>query len=171
MAINRNGAVALRELRVSDLDLVFNWGRHPAAVHMAAFTSTDPSDRTAFDVHWARIIADPDIVNRTIILDELPVGTIASFTIDGRLEITYWIDPGQWGRGIASTALALFLVENKARPLHGRAASDNAGSIRVLERNNFREIGRQRGFAQGRGRSIEETIFVLDDVHEVTSSF
>jgi RimJ/RimL family protein N-acetyltransferase len=154
--------LTLREVRDTDLDLFFDWGRHPEAVRMAAFTSADPGDRAAFDEHWARILARPDVVNRTIILAGLPVGSIASFLFDGDLEITYWIDPAEWGRGIASAALELFLVEQDARPLHARAASDNAASIRVLEHNGFREIGRDTGFAEGRGHEVEEAIFILD---------
>jgi RimJ/RimL family protein N-acetyltransferase len=168
--IKGNGLVALRDLHVADLDVVFDWGQDPEAVHMAAFTNANLKDRAGFDAHWDRILADTDIVNRAIIVDEVLVGTIASFTVDGDREITYWIDRAQWGRGIASTALALFLLEDKARPLYGRAASDNTGSIRVLERNRFREIGRQTGFAQARGRAIEETIFLLDAVGESTAS-
>jgi RimJ/RimL family protein N-acetyltransferase len=89
------------------------------------------------------------------------VGSIAGFVVDGRDEITYWIDRAVWGRGIASRALALFLDVVRTRPLYARAASDNAGSLRVLGKNGFRVIGTEVSFASARGADIEETILRL----------
>jgi RimJ/RimL family protein N-acetyltransferase len=50
----------------------------------------------------------------------------------------------------------------KIRPLHARAASDNVGSMRVLEKAGFRITGTDRGFARARNAEIEETVFRLD---------
>jgi RimJ/RimL family protein N-acetyltransferase len=78
--------------------------------------------------------------------------------------VTYWIDRALWGRGIASAALQSFLsmTTERLRPLFARAASDNAASLRVLEKAGFRRIGVNRDFARGRGEEIEETILRLD---------
>jgi RimJ/RimL family protein N-acetyltransferase len=46
--------------------------------------------------------------------------------------------------------------------VYARAASDNVGSLRVLEKAGFRPVGVDRGFAPGRGEEIEETILRLD---------
>jgi RimJ/RimL family protein N-acetyltransferase len=43
-----------------------------------------------------------------------------------------------------------------------RAASDNVGSLRVLEKAGLRRVGVNRDFAPGRGEEIEETILRLD---------
>ncbi len=67
-----------------------------------------------------------------------------------------------WGRGVASAALWIFLAETAERPLYARAASDNLGSLRVLEKAGFRRFGVNRDFAPGRGEEIEETILRLD---------
>ena len=54
------------------------------------------------------------------------------------------------------------LAEIAERPVYARAASDNVGSLRVLEKAGFRRVGVDRGFAAGRGEEIEETILRLD---------
>jgi RimJ/RimL family protein N-acetyltransferase len=48
------------------------------------------------------------------------------------------------------------------RPLHARAASDNVGSLRVLQKCGFQPIGTEKSFAAGRNEDIEETILRLD---------
>jgi len=76
--------------------------------------------------------------------------------------VTYWVDRTQWGKGIASAALQILRAETAERPLYARAASDNVGSLRVLEKAGFRRVGVNRDFAPGRGEEIEETILRLD---------
>jgi RimJ/RimL family protein N-acetyltransferase len=41
-------------------------------------------------------------------------------------------------------------------------AADNSGSIRVLEKNGFKRTGTERGYANARGREIEEFVYQLD---------
>jgi RimJ/RimL family protein N-acetyltransferase len=74
---------------------------------------------------------------------------------------TYWIDRTRWGEGIASAALAAILELDATRPLMGRAASANAGSVAVLRKAGFVEMRRDVGFAPGVGAEVEETIFRL----------
>ena len=154
--------IALRPLVDDDLDAIFEQMKDPESVRMAAFTAEDPADRQAFLAHRSRIRADPSVVERVIEADGTFAGTIASFEIDGEREVTYWIDRALWGRGIASAALQSFLSISTERPLFARAAADNAGSLRVLEKAGFRRIGVDRGFARGRGEEIEEVILRLD---------
>jgi RimJ/RimL family protein N-acetyltransferase len=47
------------------------------------------------------------------------------------------------------------------RPLRARAAADNAGSIRVLEKCGFVVTGRDRGFANARGEETDEVLLTL----------
>ena len=90
------------------------------------------------------------------------VGNIAWFVLDGRTEITYWIDRSVWGQGIASRAIALLLATVPVRPLYARAASDNLGSLRVLVKAGFTVIGTEIAYATARDADIEETILRLD---------
>jgi RimJ/RimL family protein N-acetyltransferase len=152
---------ALRPVDVGDLDSIFEQMRDPASVHMAAFTAEDPSDRSAFDAHMAKIMSAPENRLRVIVRDGRLVGTIASYVLDGATEVTYWIDRTCWGQGIATLALSLLLEEISVRPIRARAASDNAGSLRVLQKVGFVPIGTEVSFAPGRATEIEETILEL----------
>ena len=154
--------VALRPVNDSDLDALFEQMRDPESVRMAAFTAKDPDDRTAFDAHMAKVRASPDVTNRVITLDGRLVGSIASFVIEGDTEVTYWVDRSFWGQGIASRALALLLQEVDVRPLFARVASDNVGSLKVLQKAGFAITGTETSFANGRSTEIEETILRLD---------
>jgi RimJ/RimL family protein N-acetyltransferase len=154
--------VALRAVEDGDLDALFEQMRDPEGVWMAAFTAEDPDDRQFFDTQMARHRARPDVTMRVITLDGRLVGHVASFVQDGDTEVTYWVDRSVWGQGVASQALTLLLDEVQDRPVHARAASDNLGSMRVLEKAGFRITGTDRGFARGRKAEIEETVFRLD---------
>ena len=153
--------VALRPIVDADLDALFAMQRDPLAVHMAAFTPDDPSDRPRFDARMARIRTDPAITNRAITYDGTLAGSIACFPMEDDLEITYWIDRPLWGRGIASAALTLLLREVTARPLRARAAGDNAASLRVLQKAGFIPEATETAYAPARQAKIEETILRL----------
>ena len=155
--------VALRPIDDSDLDALFEQMRDPESVRMAAFTAENPDDRAAFDVHMARIRTLPEVTNRAVTVDGRLVGSIASFAVDGDAEVTYWIDGSSWGQGIAGRALALLLESVRVRPLFARAASDNVGSLKVLQRAGFAIIGTATSFANARSKEIEETILRLDE--------
>ncbi|MBU2669095.1 GNAT family N-acetyltransferase [Actinoplanes bogorensis] len=154
--------IALRPLEDADLDAVFEQMRDPVSVRMAAFTAPDPDDRAAFDAQRAKIKVWPGVVDRAITVDGQFAGTIASFLVGDDAEVTYWIDRAYWGRGVAGRALELLLELVPTRPVFAGAASDNVGSLRVLQRAGFHVIGTERGFANGRNAEIEETRLRLD---------
>jgi RimJ/RimL family protein N-acetyltransferase len=153
--------VALRSVEDSDLDALFDQMRDPESVQMAAFTAKDPNDREAFDTHMSKVRASHDGTLGAVTRDGHLVGSIASFVMEGDTEITYWIDRSAWGQGIASQALALFLDTVEVRPLYARAASDNLGSLRVLQKAGFTIIGTEISYASARDAETEETILRL----------
>lgn len=154
-------SVRVRFLEDADLDQLFKWERDPYAVEMAAFTRVDPSDRAAFDAHYQRIRNDPDVTLRTVDDDDGLVGTVGSFTMEGEREVTYWIDPSRWGRGLASAALDAFLQVEITRPLFARVAEHNIGSAKVLTRAGFVQIGSETSYANGLGSDVVEHIYRL----------
>ncbi len=156
------GKVVLREIEDRDLDVLFQHWTDPEAIWMAAFTPPETGDRASFEQRLARLRSDSSTTNRVVELDGRVVGQIASFEMEGEREVTYWIGREDWGRGIATRALEAFLLLEGTRPLYGRAASDNAGSIRVLTKCGFVKVGDGRGFAHGRNAETDEVILRLD---------
>ncbi|MFD3653760.1 GNAT family N-acetyltransferase [Streptomyces sp. 24-1644] len=154
--------VTLREVRDGDLPLFFACMSDPEANRVAAFTSKDPTDRAAFDAHWARIRAAEHILMRTVLADGVVVGNTGVYGPPDDRQVTYWIDRAHWGRGLATAALRALLDLVPERPLHARAAADNLGSVRVLRKCGFAVTGRDRGFAEARGEETEELLLTLD---------
>lgn len=155
-------AVVLREVRDSDLPLFFGQMSDPESVRMAAFGPEDPTDRARFDAHWARIRSSDTLI-RTVLADGEVAGHAAVYGPPDEREVTYWVDRAHWGRGIASAALSALVALAPQRPLHARAAADNAASIQVLEKCGFVIVGHDRGFANARGAEIDEVVLTLKD--------
>jgi RimJ/RimL family protein N-acetyltransferase len=157
--------VTLREIEPSDLDVFHAQQLDGDAIRMAAFVARDRASKPAFLAHWAKILQSPQNINRTILAGGQVAGHIACFPLDGQLEVTYWLGREFWGRGFATAALRQLLTLVPERPLMARAAADNVASIRVLQRCGFAIVGRDTGFAQGRGADTEELLLRLDN-HE-----
>jgi len=154
--------IALRPVEDSDFDALFDQMRDPEAMWMAAFSTEHPDDNAAFHTHMTKQRTSSDITLRAVTCNGQLVGSIASFVFQGQTEITYWIDRAAWGRGIASRAVAMFLDLVPTRPLHAYVASDNIGSLRVLQKAGFKIIGTRTSFAHVRNSQIEETILRKD---------
>lgn len=160
--MSHSQAITIREIKAYDLDTIYRQQLDSEANWMAAFVGKDPTDRAAFDAHWRKIIGVPAITNRTILVDGQIAGHIACFPESGHLEVTYWLGREFWGRGIATRALELLMQLIVERPVYGRTAQDNIGSLRVLQKCGFKIIGQDKGFAHGRGGETEEYILRLD---------
>ncbi|HEY8322895.1 MAG: GNAT family N-acetyltransferase [Ktedonobacterales bacterium] len=159
--------VSLRPVEDSDLSIFFEQEQDPDARHMAAFTTADPTNRTAFLAHWKRVRSDDTMAPRTIIWDGQVAGHLGSWIeaeggADPTRELGYWLGKPFWGKGIATRALTLFLRELPMRPLYAHAAKDNLGSIRVLEKCGFIIIGEDMYYAHARGAEIPEVRLRLD---------
>ncbi len=156
--------------------MLFEMQCDPEANRMAG---TKPRTKEAFFEAWERIFLDEKVRPRVIELgaSDVPeiVGGIACFQAprEGRAAgdgaggetrdcVGYWIARAHWGRGIASKALAMFLVEETRRPLHATAARANAASNRILEMCGFRLVGYRIGEETDRFCSCEIGEYVLE---------
>jgi RimJ/RimL family protein N-acetyltransferase len=128
--------VSLRPVVEADFAAFYEQQADPEAVRMAAFPAREREDH---DAHWRKSLADPQAMARTIVVDGEVAGHVVSFLRDGAgdREVGYWLDRSVWGRGVATAALAAFLVEETRRPLIAGVATHNVGSIRVLEKCGF----------------------------------
>lgn len=151
-------SVRLRKVELADLPFLFQFQLDPVANHMAV---VNPRSETEFDIHWKKVLGDPDVVARSILADEMLVGSISCFKMDGLDSVGYWIAKKHWGKGIATKALSLLLQEVTVRPLHARAARQNRASIRVLQRCGFQIVEYRFSPAEGRFLACEEAILLL----------
>ncbi|PKN94194.1 MAG: hypothetical protein CVU44_07275 [Chloroflexi bacterium HGW-Chloroflexi-6] len=154
--------IFLRDVENEDLSIFFEHQLDPEANHMAAFAAKDPTNREAFHAHWRKILADPSVIMKTIVCNGQVAGSVSSYEEDGKPEVTYWLGKEHWGKGLATQALAEFLMHhNKIRPIYARTAKDNLGSRRVLEKCGFTVIDETKGFANARNEEIEELLLEL----------
>ena len=131
--------MTLRGVRPEDLEVLYENQADPES---AAMAGVDARDREGFLAHQARVYADPEAVQRVILLDGGEVaGDIGSWRSEsGFREIGYRIGAQFWGRGIATAAVTSFLSELDERPLYAHALKANAASIRVLEKSGFVQV-------------------------------
>jgi len=154
--------IKLRPTETTDLEVLFEFQLDKEGGYLAAFMPKNHTDRIAYLNKFTKLLNDPTVNNQTIVLDNIIVGSIAKFVMEGNTEITYWIDRKFWGQGIATKALKEFLLIETTRPIFGRVAFDNFGSQKVLEKCGFSKIGSDYGFANARQTEIEEFIYKLD---------
>lgn len=127
--------ITLRPVTEADLPILFQQQTDPEAAAMSAYPA---KDRGEFVRHWEGIMKNKNVTARSILYKEKVAGHIISWK-EGKYEqrIGYWIGKEFWRRGIASTAVAEFLLLVKIRPLFAEVANHNHASKRVLEKNGF----------------------------------
>jgi ribosomal-protein-alanine N-acetyltransferase len=153
--------IQLTKTEPDDLPVLFQFQLDKEANYLAAFTAKDPNDEIAYIEKYTKFLTDPTINMKTIRVGNEIVGSVAKYVMENEAEITYWIDRKFWGQGIATSALKEFLTLEQTRPIYGRAAFDNYGSHKILEKCGFIKIGIDKGFANARQTEIEEFIYKL----------
>lgn len=153
----------IRPTTIADLETLFSFQLDDGASHMAAFMPENWTDREAYITKWTRLISEGKVYVYTIIVDNEIVGSVGSWQLVDEWQITYWIGKKFWGKGIATAAAMEFLKVFTTRPIYGRAAFDNAGSARVLEKCGFIQTGSDMHYSHARAKEIEERICRLDN--------
>ncbi len=154
-------AVTLRLVDERDLDAFFEMYCDPESVRMAAFVPKHLTERESARSHWLRVLVEPTVVARTVMVGDAVAGSVLMFPLGGMPHIGYWFDRAYWGRGLGTQAVKQFLAELTDRPLYAAAAADNVGSRRILEKCGFEVVETMRAFAEGRGEEIDELLFRL----------
>jgi [ribosomal protein S5]-alanine N-acetyltransferase len=156
-----NYTIILSKTIEDDLKTLYQIQIDKEANYMAAFTSLESAQENMYIAKYSKFLNEPTINLQTIKVGEQIIGSISKFEMNNENEITYWIDKNFWSKGITSSALALFLQSEYARPIYGRTAFDNIASQKVLEKCGFTKIGTDKGFAHARQIEIEEYIYKL----------
>ena len=84
--------IILRKTEIADLEFFFIFQLDDEANYLAAFTSKDPTDKTAYLQKYTKLVNDPTINNQTIIVEDIIAESVSKFEIEGQAELTYWID-------------------------------------------------------------------------------
>jgi len=156
-----SGLVRLRSVERDDLPRMYQMQLDPESNRLAV---TIPRSAEAFDAHWDDALRDPSVTAKAILLGDAMVGYVACFGRDGRANVGYWVSRGHWGKGIASQALELLLLEVPARPLCAHVATSNGASLRVLQNCGFVVERVQVSPASDRYPECEEAVLVLNNV-------
>ena len=150
--------VRLRDVTRADLPTFFEQQRDPDATRMAAFPAMREQ---AFLKHWTKHLTGETVTARTILVGGRVAGNVVAFGPVGDRHVGYWLGREYWGQGIATAALSMFLAHVVERPLYARVAKHNLGSIRVLEKNGFTNLGADHGILDDDGQVIDELLFKL----------
>jgi len=147
----------LRDVLEADLPIFFEHQQDADARRMAA---SPGREWEAFVAHWrTKVLAEPSSRVKTVVSNGRVAGYVSSWERDGDRLIAYWLGKEYWGRGIATAAVAEFLmVHELKRPLHAYVARANVGSIRVLEKSGFQPFRPPTSGADG----VEEILFRLE---------
>jgi SAM-dependent methyltransferase len=153
-----SGLVRLRNVERDDLPRLYRMQLDSESNRLAV---TTPRSAEAFDEHWAAALRDPSVTAKAILLGETLAGYVACFGRDGRANVGYQVSREHWGRGIASRALELLLLEVITRPLYAHVATSNGASLRVLQKCGFAIERVQVSPAGDRYPECEEAVLVL----------
>jgi RimJ/RimL family protein N-acetyltransferase len=159
-ASDAGASVRLRSIESRDLPTLFEFQLDPEANRLAATHSRNSDE---FDAHWWKVLNDPSVTVRAIVVGDALAGSISCFKSDGLDSIGYWIGTEFWGRGVATQALSLLLDQVLIRPLQARVAATNVASIRVLQKCGFEIVGYQHSPGDDRYQECEEAILELAD--------
>lgn len=81
--------IKLRRTEVADLEILFQFQLDKEANYLAAFTSKNSTNKSAYLTKYIELLKDPTINNQTIVVDNIIVGSVAKFEIKNEAEITY----------------------------------------------------------------------------------
>lgn len=161
-------SVRLAPIERPEIPLVAGWLADPANARWLDFGPGQPVLTAAA----LAVMVQRDLhLLRTVRLDEAetPIGVVALSHVDRRFgtgQLWYLMGDKRYeGRGCTSAAVSKLLGvafdEIGLQAVNAWAVVDNRASIRVLERNHFRLIGRQRRCHYIDGRPFDRLLFDL----------
>ena len=104
--------IVLRNTEQADLETLFILQLDKEANYLAPFTPKDPTDRVLYFEKWTKLISNPTINMKTIVINDLVIGSVIKFEMKGEAEISYWIDKKYWGKRLLQLHLRSFWKPN-----------------------------------------------------------
>jgi ribosomal-protein-alanine N-acetyltransferase len=165
-----NIAITLRNWSASDthdLAIIANYEQVAALLRNNFPTPFSIAHATDF-IDRNRKQSDGNIQKAIICNDKL-VGAISVELKDDifkyNAELGYWVTPDFWGKGIATKAIELMIeltfAQLKINRLYAEVFSNNAASIRILEKCNFVKEGILKNAIFKNGQFLDCYIFAL----------
>jgi RimJ/RimL family protein N-acetyltransferase len=135
-----DNTVLLRDVTEDDLPTFFDQQQDQEANQMAAVPAREKED---FWAHWRKNMGNEQVILKAVLFNGQVAGNLVSWQQDGERMVGYWLGKEYWGLGIATKALADFLVQVSDRPLTAHVAKHNFASFRVLEKCGFVVVGEE----------------------------
>lgn len=163
------GTGRVRPWRRGDRDALLRHANDPAVARFLSLRFPHPYTPADADAWFDFLDAQGDPEGWAIEVGGEAVGGIgvrrgtAEFAHSG--ELGYWLGRAFWGRGLVTAAVRAVVPFAMARwglsRLTAYAASDNPGSIRVLEKSGFQREGLMRARAIRDGTAQDHVVFGL----------
>lgn len=152
--------IKLTPTQMHELEILYFQQQEPEANLMAAFPARD---YFSFMQHWNQNILSKANCNAySIYYQDKLAGNILSWSQEEKTYVGYWIGKEYWGKGIASQALTKLLEIITNRPLYAYVVEHNKGSIRVLEKLNFKYYSIEKLNSSTHSEPIYELLYRLE---------
>ena len=97
-------------------------------------------------------------------------GYIAWYPQEGNPEVTYWLGREFWGRGLATEALKRMLQLVVDRPMLAKAATDNIGALRVLQKCGSKSSAKTKISPMAEAKTRKNTFFAWISIKPMNKS-
>lgn len=137
-ADNTGARLTLRVATQADAAQLFDWQQQPQ-VRRFARNRTTPSEHD-HNAWLSRVVDDPDTILCIIDADDEPVGSVRiDSSPPDEPEISIYVAPQYWRRGIASAGLRLARRLLPGRPIHAHVMVDNNASHALFTAAGYRQ--------------------------------
>ena len=159
----RTERLVMRRARPDDVIALHRIMSDPVAMR---YWSTPPHARLATTEAWLELMigADPAHSDDFIVtLDGASIGKLGAWRLP---DVGFLIDPAEWGRGLASEALAAFIARRRAlgsSELLADVDPRNAPSLKLLGHHGFVETHRVAGTWQV-GDALCDSVYLRLDL-------
>lgn len=151
----RTTSLTLRDWRLTDAPRVLELLQNQNVTRMLA-SAPHPYTKADADVFLQRFMPGnlDEALNWAVELGGEVIGGIGAWPIDKTPDLAWWLDEAYWRKGIMFEALnevlRYFLLEREMPALQADAFDDNPGSLGLMRKLGFQQIGTGTGKSRAR---------------------